>query len=84
MLISAARRVTPGNGLGLFDSGLDLNQWGWAELAAVAAGVYLLGSLIGDTKRGAQRVAEPIRRRSARRQRVAKLEEELSEARRGR
>jgi hypothetical protein len=43
-------------GLGLFESGLDLSQWGLGEWAAAALGVYLIGSLMGDAGRAGRQV----------------------------
>lgn len=43
-------------GLGLFDSGLDLSQWGLGEWAAVGIGVYLVTSLMGDAGRAGRKV----------------------------
>jgi hypothetical protein len=45
-----------GCGLGLFDSGMDFTTWGWPEWAIVGTGVYAALSLLGDSKRGYQRV----------------------------
>lgn len=39
-----------GGGLGLFDGGMDLSSWGWAEYAAIVAGLYILASSIGDSR----------------------------------
>jgi hypothetical protein len=44
------------SGLGFFDSGIDYETWGLVEWGAIAAGAYLVMSLIGDTRRGVQRV----------------------------
>jgi hypothetical protein len=59
-------------GLGLFDSGLDLAQWGLGEWAAVGLGVYLIGSLMGDAGRAGRKVR---RYRSARH--VKRIKERL-------
>lgn len=67
-------------GLGLFESGLDYQQWGIGEWAAVAAGGYLLISLVGDAftaKRGVEKYAARRRRRSAIRE---KYQRELAAA----
>jgi hypothetical protein len=48
-------------GLGLFDSGLDVSQWGLGEWAAVAVGVYVLGSLVGDTRRAGRRAGRAVK-----------------------
>ena len=50
-------------GLGVFESGLNFDQWGFAEWAAVAAGTYLVVSLFQDTSRAATRVKRYSRRR---------------------
>jgi hypothetical protein len=49
-------------GLGLFEAGLNFDQWGWAEWAAVGVGAYLAISLFGDTKRAARGTAGVYRR----------------------
>jgi hypothetical protein len=51
------------NGLGVFDSGFDLSQWGIAEWGIVAGGAYVLFSVFSTTKRGAARVRKSIRKR---------------------
>jgi hypothetical protein len=43
------------SGLGFFDSGIDYETWGVLEWGAIAAGLYFVGSIIGDTNRGIQR-----------------------------
>jgi hypothetical protein len=48
-------------GLGLFDSGLDISQWGIGEWVAVALGVYLVGSVIGDTRRAGRAAAGRVK-----------------------
>lgn len=40
---------------GYFSSGMDFSQWGIAEWGTVAAGVYVLFSLVGDVKRHARK-----------------------------
>lgn len=39
------------SGLGLFDSGLDVSQWGAMEWGALALGVYVLFSVFSTTQR---------------------------------
>jgi hypothetical protein len=41
---------------------MDFTQWGVAEWGTVTAGVYLLMSAIGDTKRAAKRVSTRARK----------------------
>lgn len=57
------------SGLGLFDSGLNFDQWGFAEWAAVAVGAYLAISIFGDaltagraTARGYSKVKRGVKR----------------------
>jgi len=52
-------------GLGIFDAGLNFDQWGWAEWAAVATGAYFAISLFQDSSRGVKRVRRAVRRRAA-------------------
>ncbi len=62
-------------GLGFFDSGFDFGSWGWMEWGAIAAGVYFVASVIGDTKRGVartKRVATTGKTRARRIGRAAK------------
>ena len=40
------------SGLGLFDYGMDISQWGVGEWACVAGGAYLLVAMLGTTRRG--------------------------------
>ena len=42
-------------GLGYFDSGWDLSGWGVVEWLTVAAGAYVLFSVLSTTKRGVGR-----------------------------
>ena len=51
-----------GNGLGLFDSGFDLTQWGWPEYAVAAFAVYALFGAWTTTKRGVRSAGERIRK----------------------
>jgi hypothetical protein len=66
-----------GAGLGLFDSGLDLTQWGIGEWAAVAGGVYLLSKLLGDVKR----VRKVAKRRKGRSKAIKRQEQILKRLR---
>jgi hypothetical protein len=67
-------------GLGLFDSGLDLAQWGFLEWGIVIFGVYAASSLIFDVKRGVSGVSKGVQKRSSRRRKIASLEQQLREA----
>lgn len=60
-------------GLGLFDTGLDLTGWGWAEWAAVIVGVYVVFSVFSSTKRTVGRVRSGFRQRAQRRERRSEL-----------
>lgn len=64
-----------GGGLGLFDSGLDLNQWGIAEWGTVAVGAYLVLSLLGDLGSARKKVGRYKSKSTARRR--ADLERQL-------
>ena len=64
-------------GLGLFDSGLDLSQWGIGEWAIAGAGLYLALSLFGDTRKVAGKVRVASRAREAKQKRRERLEREL-------
>ena len=48
-------------GTGLFASG-DVTTWGIGDWACVLAGVYLIGSLVGDVNAGATKVRRSVRR----------------------
>jgi hypothetical protein len=50
-----------GGGLGLFDSGMDPSGWGLPEFGIVVGGLYVLFSVLGDTKRGARRISGSVR-----------------------
>ncbi len=52
-------------GMGVFDAGLNFDQWGVAEWATVAVGAYLAISLFQDSTRAASRVRRFSRRRAA-------------------
>jgi hypothetical protein len=66
-------------GLGLFDSGLDLSQWGVGEWVAAAGigylGITLLGGLMGATRK----VRRTVRKRSATAARRRELQRELED-----
>jgi hypothetical protein len=66
-------------GLGLFESGLDLSQWGLGEWAAVGLGVYLLSSVFGDVKRVGGHVRKARRMSESKARRKERLEKELKE-----
>jgi hypothetical protein len=40
---------------------LDISQWGIGEWVAVALGVYLVGSVIGDTRRAGRAAAGRVK-----------------------
>ena len=64
-------------GLGLFDSGMDLTQWGAGEYVA-AAGVAFLGyKLLSGLMSTTRTVKRSIRKRSATKARRAELQREL-------
>ena len=53
------------SGLGLFESGLDVSQWGVGEWSTAGIGLYLMASLLGDlgrAKRTVQKKARRVRR----------------------
>jgi hypothetical protein len=50
------------HGMGLFDS-MDISTWGVGEWGIVALGLYLVGSLMGDTKRATKKIRKVTRRR---------------------
>lgn len=50
-----------GCGLGLFDSGMDFSQWGVAEYATLAGGLYVLFSVFSTTKRAVKTVHRKAR-----------------------
>lgn len=58
-----------GQAAGLFGTTLfettDFAQWGWGEWAAIAAAVYLTGSLFGDVKSGGKKIRRKVRRMRA-------------------
>ena len=63
------------HGMGLFDSA-DFTTWGWGEWGIIAAGAYLVMSLVGDTTRAAKTTQAEFTRRKrraarSRRRRVA-------------
>ena len=58
---------TCNKGLGLFDSGLDFNGWGFGEWAVLIIGGYALVSMLFTTSRGVSAVRRlPGERRKAR------------------
>lgn len=63
------------HGMGLFDSGLDLTQWGVPEWSIAGLGLYTLFKLLGDTKRATSAVRKSSRRSKAKRR--ASLQSEL-------
>lgn len=66
-------------GLGLFDSGLNLAGWGWAEWAAVIVGMYVVFSVFSSTRRTVGRVRGGFRQRRQRRERRSELLEERAQ-----
>ena len=62
-------------GLGLFDSGLDVTQWGAAEWAVAALGVYLAMNILGDVSGGVKRVKRFSTRRRRRKAAIKRLRE---------
>jgi hypothetical protein len=65
------------NGLALYESGLNLDQWGPMEWIVTGLGLFALWSMFSSTKRGVQRVQKGVRRRSAKARRKRELQEEL-------
>lgn len=53
-------------GMGLFDAGMDVTQWGVGEWLTVALGSYVILSLAGDMGRGKAAVKRATRRRTKR------------------
>ncbi len=71
------------SGMGIFESGFDLSQWGWAEWAVVAVGGYMLISTVSTTRRVGKSIADyPARRRSAKAARYRLKAMELTRKRR--
>jgi len=66
-------------GMGLFDSGLDLTQWGWPEIVIAGLALWGLASVFSTGKRTASAVGGAVRRRRSKSARRAKLQRELSE-----
>ena len=52
-------------GLGIFEAGLNFDQWGISEWATVLAGAYVAVSLFQDSSRAVSRVSRYRRRRKA-------------------
>jgi hypothetical protein len=70
-----------GCGLGLFDSGFDISQWGIMEWLTVAGGLYIVFSVFSTTKRGVAAARElPRKRRKSRAARLRAKAQELSKA----
>lgn len=65
------------SGLGLFDSGFDLTQWGIAEWATVGIGLYLATSLFGDVKRVGGRLGRRRRASQSKSRRREQLQRQL-------
>lgn len=68
-----------GSGLGLFDAGFDVTQWGAGEWIAALGIGYLAVSLVGDMGRGAGRIQRSVRRRSSTARRRAELKRKMEE-----
>jgi hypothetical protein len=49
-------------GIGLFDSGMDITNWGWTDWLAAGLGLYTVFSLFSTTKRGVSAAKEGVRR----------------------
>lgn len=71
-------------GLGLFESGIDISQWGWQEWGLALLGGYVVMSVVSTTSRvgrsagrAYQGVKRSAKRRSARSERKRELQEEL-------
>lgn len=52
-------------GVGIFDSGMDVSQWGAIEWGAALLGGYVLFSVFAQTKRAAGAVRKYRRRRKS-------------------
>jgi hypothetical protein len=70
---------TCGQGLGLFDSGLDLTGWGWQEMAVAALAVWGVLAVLGSSRRAYSGVSKAVRKRKSRRSKRERLQRELSE-----
>lgn len=68
------------SGLGLFESGFDLTQWGIGEWAIVVFGAYAFFSLVGDIGRARSTISQSGRRKQGRKRRIAKAREDLQRA----
>jgi hypothetical protein len=64
-------------GLGLFDSGFDVSQWGVGEWVATAAIGYLSLKILGDVSRGARSVKKRVGKIGSKSRRKAQLKREL-------
>ena len=67
-----------GGGLGLFDAGFDVSQWGTGEWVAAGAIGYLALKIVGDVMRTGQKVRRAVRKRSYKKSRKAELKKELA------
>lgn len=67
------------NGLGLFDTGLDLSGWGPMEWAVIGLGAFALYSMVSTTGRGVRGARKAVRSRSTRRRRREQLRRQLEE-----
>lgn len=65
-------------GMGLFDS-MSPTSWGWSEWILVAIGLYAIGSLFFQTRRGVRTVRRTVKGRKRRKTaaRVKKLQAEI-------
>jgi hypothetical protein len=68
-----------GQGLGLFDSGLDLTGWGWPEYAVAAVSVWGILGIFGSSRRAYSGVSKAVRKRKSRSSKRERLQRELSE-----
>jgi hypothetical protein len=50
-----------GSGMGLFDSGFDISNWGWEEWLTVVGGLYAVVSVFSTTSRAARSVHRKTR-----------------------
>ena len=69
-----------GDGLGLFDSGMDLASWGIKEWAVAGVGIFALFSMFSTTRRGVSAVSGGVQRRRARRRKEDDLRRRRDEA----
>ena len=59
---SCAHGGSCNKGMGLFDSGMDVTQWGWQEWLVVGLGGYMLTSMVFGTGRAVKAAGEGTRR----------------------